>query len=353
MSIFFPAENWQRRFLENTILKIFLTIALSASLALASDRASAYFVYDYGKMLDMEHKSQNINWNARILFQNPLVLDWDATRIVNDGGKIFLLQAEFPFDLGSFILTPSFLYGRGKWEKGDFEYFYGKPDLPNISGFDISLLYNLNHTLGTSYYFGNAKLLNNENAKLFSSDFYFGNAFYKYAPKTYLNLSTGFAYANMETDGALTAQNQGYFLFPYAFYNAAGSLNVKAVYGIADLSFESESANYGIKLGSVLAIDGEMNGDMHYKHRKFYGDDEIFDSINTLYFKNSGLVFSVIEVNTKKIKLGEIFLQYGIQKPFIIPFGRIFPKKSINDGKSLNAKDIFLTLLTANINIYF
>jgi len=330
-----------------------LTIALFANLALASEKASAYFVYDYGKMFDIEHKSQNINWNAKILFQNPLSFDWDSTKMISDGGKIFLLQAEFPFDLGSFILTPSFLYGMGKWEKGDFEYFYGKPDLPNINGFEISLSYNFSHLLSANYYFGNVKLLNNRNAELFSSDFYFCNAFYKYAPKNYFSLSAGFASVNMEMDGALTAQNQSYFLFPYSFYSTAGSLDVKAIYGAADLNFGSGFASYGLKLGSVLAIDGEMNGNMHYKHRKFYGDDEVFDSINTLHFKNSGLVFSVIGVNTKKIKLGETLLQYGIQKPFIIPFGKIFSKNSINEGKSLSAKDIFLTLLTANLSVYF
>ena len=339
--------------MKNTILKVFSTVALLANLALASDRAGAYFIYDYGKMLDMEHKSQNINWSAGILFQNPLSLDWDSTKITSDGGKIFLLQAEFPVDLGSFVLTPSFLYGRGKWERGDFEYFYGKPDLPGINGLEISLSYNSSHLLSTGYYFGNAKLLNNGNTELFNSDFYLCKASYKYANKTYFDLLAGFAYANMETSGALTAQNQSYFLFPYSFYNASGSLDVKAIYGIADLNFESEFASYGLKLGSVLAIDGEMNGNMHYKHRKFYGRDEVFDSIGTLHFKNSGLVFSVIGVNTKRIKLGEVFLQYGIQKPFVIPFGKIFPGNPVNSEKSISAKDIFLTLLTANVNVYF
>jgi len=352
MFIFFRAENWRRRFLENTILKTLLAAALFANLALASDRASAYFVYDYGKMFDVEHKSQNINLDAKILFQNPLSFDWDSTKIVSDGGKIFLLRADFPFDLGSFVLTPSFLYGMGKWEKGDFEYFYGKPDLPSINGFEISLSHNFSHSLSAGYYFGNAKLLNNGNEELFSSDFYFCDVFYKYAPKAYFNLSAGFASANVEMGGALTAQNQSYFLFPYSFYSATGSLDVKAIYGIADLSFESEFASYGLKLGSVFAIDGEMNGNMHYKHRKFYGDDEVFDSINTLHFKKSGLVFSVIGINTKKIKLGDILLQYGVQKPFIIPFGKIFPQNPINEGKP-SAKDIFLTLLTANVSVYF
>jgi len=340
--------------LKSTILKAFLTIALFANPALASGGAGAYFIYDYGKMLDIEHKSQSINLNAKMLFQNPLSLDWDSTKITSDGGKIFLLQAGYSFDLGSFSLTPSFLYGMGKWEKGDFEYFYGKPDLPNINGFEISLSYHFIHLLSVSYYFGNAKLLNNQgDEELFNSDFYLCNAFYKYTPKTYFNLLTGFASANMETYGALTAQNQGYFLFPYNFYNAAGYLNVKAVYGMADLNFESKFANYGLKFGSVLAINGKMNGNMHYKYRKFYGTDEVLDSINTLYFKNSGLVFGVIGLNSKKIKLSEIFLQYGIQKPFVIPFGKVFPKNPINNEKSLNAKDIFLTLLTANINVYF
>jgi len=344
----------QRRFLKNTILKAFLTIALFANLAFASARASAYFIYDYGRMFDIEHKSQNINLNAKILFQNPLSLNWDSTKITNTGGKFFLLQTKFPFELGSFILAPSFLYGIGKWEKGDFEYFYGKPDLPAINGFEISLSYDFTHLLSTSYYFGNAKLLNNNgDEELFDSDFYLCNVFYKYAPKTYFNLAVGFTSANMETDGALTAQNQGYFLFPYNFYNATGYLNVKAVYGIADLNFASKFANYGLKLGGVLAIDGKMNGDMHYKYRKFYGTDEVFDSINTLHFKNSGLVFSTVGVNTKKIKFNEIFLQYGIQKPFIIPLGKIFPNNSTNNKKSLSTKDIFLTMLMANVNIYF
>lgn len=328
-----------------TSRKFLLTfIAFLANIALASNRASAYFVYDYGQMIDVESELNNIDWNAKFLFQNPISIYWNNTNIENDGGKVFLLQTQFPVELGSFILTPSFLIGTGEWENGDFDYFYGKPDLPYINGIDISLTYSIKHQLSASYYFGNAKIVNeikkkNATYELFNSDFYFGTIFYRYA-----FMYAGFAFASMKASGSLTEENQRYFLFPYKFYHLTGDLNVKAVYSMLDFRFA--------KLGVLYAIDGKMKGDMNYKYRKWFGTDEHFETLNPVRFKGSGFVFCLLGLETK-IKLGENHIQYGVFKPLAMPFGNVSPTSEVKSSKEELLKDVFLLGLTARVSVFF
>jgi len=334
----------QRCYLKSIISKVFFTsIVFFANIALASNRAGAYFVYDYGQMIDVESKLKNIDWNAKFLFQNSISIDWNNTNMVNEGGKIFLLQTEFPVELGSFILTPSFSIGTGEWENGDFQYFYGKPDLPYINGIDISLSYSTKHLLNASYYFGNAKILNkvdNETYELFNSDFYFGNIFYRYAC-----LYAGFAVANIKANGSLTAENQRYFLFPYNFYNLTGDLRIRVVYSMVDFRFA--------KLGVAYAIDGEMKGNMHYKYRKFYGTEEFFETLEPVQFKGSGFIFCLLGLETRKMRIGENYIQYGVFKPLAMPFGNVSPTSEVKPNRAKLLKDLFLLGLTARVNIFF
>lgn|GEM_PF-3160304 len=330
--------------MRNITSKLFaICIAFIANSAFASNRASAYFINDFGTMIEADSKIKHLEWNAKFLFQNPISVNWNNTKMINDGGQIFLLQTRFGVELGSFTLTPSFLTGTGEWEKGDFQYFYGQPDLPYIHGVDISLVYNTNHQLNASYYFGNAKVVNeimNTIYELFNSDFYFGTVFYRYS-----RLYAGFAFANVEASGSLTAENQRYFLFPYNFYSLAGDLNVKALYSMADLKFA--------KFGVVYAMDGEMKGDMHYKYRKFYGTEDHFETLNPVQFKGSGFFFCILGFETKKMRVGENHIQYGIFKPLAMPFGNVSPQSEVKPSNTELLKKAFLFGLTAAVNISF
>ncbi|GHV12121.1 hypothetical protein AGMMS49938_04040 [Fibrobacterales bacterium] len=321
------------------------------SFAFAFNEASAFYIYEYAKIYNFEHKNENLNLSATVLFQEPLSFDYASTKITSDGGNIFFLQTELSFAIGKGTFTPSFLFGRGKWQSGDFEYFYGKPHLPSINAF--SGTFNLgNSSVNAGFYFGKMQILNNEELELFNSDFYFSNVSYKYSAN-HLNATIGFVSANMNANGSLTAANQHYFLFPYSFYNADGLLKIKALYEITNLSFEGNFANYALKLGGVISLYGKMNGKMHYKHRKFYGQDEVFDTLATIQLKNNGFAFAILSINSKKIKFDKFAIQYGVQKPFIIPFGKSFNGISGETKNSVNLKDAFLSMLTANANIYF
>lgn len=340
--------------MRNTIPKVFLSLAFLASLAFASNtsnRAGANFVYEYGKMFEAELNSSRINLNAKILFQNPLSFDWNSTSIESDGGELVFLSASFPFSINTLTLKPSFLFGNGIWKRGDFEHFYGKPDLPNVLGFGMSF-YQGPSAFCVHYILGKAKLLNNnESAELFNSDFYIYNAFYKYDVNNNLDLAVGFAGLNAEAGGALTAENQGYFLFPYAFYEANGYLDAKAIYALANLKIKTASAEYGLDFGALTALSGKIAGNMHYKYRKFYGTEEVFETLNPVQIKNSGIAFSILSIKTKKISFGKNHIQYGIKKPFAVSFGEVFPKNEENSSDFL--KDIFLSGLTANVDIWF
>jgi len=337
--------------LRSIINKVFLSIAFFAALAFASNEAGANFVYEYGQMYKANFSSKNINFNAKALLQNQLVFNWNTTSIKNDGGEIVLLSFSFPFSTNLCTLEPSIMIGNGAWKKGDFQYFYGKPDLPAVLGFEMSI-----SNIDLFYFFGNAKLLNNqENRELFNSDFYLYNALYQYRINNGINLAAGFMGLNIEASGALTAENQGYFLFPYAFYNASGHLDAKALYALANLTLESSSAEYGLDFGMLEVLSGKLAGNMHYKYRKFYGTEEYIETLTPVQLKNSGIIFSILSIKTKKTKMGENYIQYGVHKPFALPFGAAFPNSFGNSeaSRDISVKDIILFGLTAGLNVYF
>ena len=324
------------------ITKVFLIFfAFFAELAFAFNEASAYFVYDWGKAFGAQIHGNKINLGASVLHQNRLFLNWNSADVKSDGGEFALFSLGIPFS----SFEASFLFANGNWQKGDFDYFYGKPDIPRILGVSFSFSHGSNF-LSASYITGNLKILNNsETTELFNSNFYAYNAFYKFGASENIDFSAGFAGLNLEASGALTAENQQYFLFPYLFYIADGYMNAKAVYGLANL--------YGIDFGIFYMLAGELKGNMHYKHRKFYGMDEVFDVLDPVKFKGSGIAFCVLNLRTEKIRLGKNHIQYGISKPLAMPFGKIFPS---GDGKAKSGellKDIFLWGLTATASVYF
>lgn len=342
--------------MRNIISRVFLILALCAKLAFALNEASAYFVYDYGRMFEADFNNEKINLNAKILFQNPFYFDWSSTDvkstvIENDGGEVIFLSADFPVNINSYILKPSFFFVGGSWEKGSFQYFNGKPDLPQVLGLGMSFYHGLN-LLSMHYILGKAEILSNdEEWKLFSSDFYIYNLFYKLGINKNIGIAAGFTGLNIEASGALTARNQGYFLFPYAFYEVNGKLNAKAAYAIADLKLESKIAEYSLNTGALMLVNGKLTGNMHYQYRKFYGTSEHFETLTPVQIKNNGIIFSILSIKTKKISIGKNYVQYGVQKPIAMPFGDAFPKSSGTGEVSLKAA--FLWGLTVNMNLYF
>ncbi len=339
--------------MKNITRKLIGSFVLLTSAAFASSKASASFVYELGEMVEAELETKAFHFNTKILFQNPLSFSWKSTDIRSDGGKIVLLTAGFPFRFSALSLKPSFLFAAGKWEEGEFEYFYGKPDLPRVLGTSLNADYAF-HKFGADFLSGNAKLLNNaEDAELFDADFYLYHAFYEFHAGSAFKFRAGFAGFKMEALGALTAGNQRYFLFPYAYYEACGTMNAKAVYGLATVSLESGFLKYGVDLGVFYLVDGKIKGNMHYQYRKFFGDEEVYDRIHP-ELKNSGLLFSVLSIKTKEIKIGKMAVTYRIQKPLAYPFGRIFPKGENTGSSGMNSvKKAILWGLSTGISIGF
>jgi len=345
--------------LRSIITKALLSLIFLATLAFASNEVGANFVYDYGEMYETGLKSENLDLSAKIMFQNPLFFNWNSTDIEINRGKIALFSASFPFGINSYVLEPAVLFGRGVWEEGDFQYFYGKPDLPIVFGFGMSF-YKGSNSLTVNYVYCGGKILNNQgNVELFNSDFYIYNALYKFNANRNLNLYAGFAGLNVEAYGALTAENQGYFLFPYLFYEIKERLNIKTIYGDVNLRLEFASAEYGIDLGALVAISEKMAGTLHYKYRKkfasYYGEKEVFRDFYPSQIRGNGIIFSILSIQTKKIRLGENYIQYGVKKPLAIPFGNFFSEsKNFNDPEhKMSIKDALLWGLTANASLYF
>ena len=349
-----------------------------AEFALAFNRASAYFIYDFGHLFEAQHKENNLNLNAKIFSQSSVTysFDWNQTEVESEGGEGVFFQIGFPSELLGGTFEPSFLFLKAEWQEGDFEYFYGKPHLPKALGIGFSFNRGA-HSIYSNYIVANGKILNNEgNIELFNSDFYLYNLLYKFKLNKNFKFYTGFAGINADASGALTAANQQYFLFPYSFYNVTGHINLKGFYGMINLKAYTDFAEYGIDLGAAVIAQESIEGKMHYKYRKFFGTEEVWETLYTTPIKGSGAVFAILEAKTKKIPLGKCFIQYEVLKPLALPFGKAFEKGLKSDflgeadegggengdeetskGESsedkITLKDIFLLGLTANFTIFF
>lgn len=338
--------------MRNTIRRLFFSVIFLVESALASNEVSAYFIYEYGKIFGIEHKDKNLVLDAKIFLQNPILFDLNSFDIESDGGELVMFSAKFPFKINSIVFESSFLFAGGNWDNGSFNFFNGKPFLPYVLGLGISIN-GAYQSLNMDYILLNGKILNNnEEFELFNSISYLYNVFYKLNANKNVNLYAGFAGLNTDFAGELTAANQQYFLFPYSFYKAEGYLNVKTMYGLANFKLETSFAEYGVYLGAITAINESFKASKHYKYRKFYGTDEFYQEMQPISLKGSGIAFLNLDVKTKKIKIGNSFIQYGIQKPLAIPFGDFFSSKK-EGSESYNIADILFFGLTANVNIIF
>jgi len=184
-----------------------------------------------------------------------------------------------------------------KFGKGDFYLFYGKPDIPAFVHIGLSAEYEKAHKAGFMYDKIDLAVLSNGDSSLFRSDnFCIGvNYEYSFAPPQKpwkIHAVSGVNYADIFIDGALTAANQQYFLFPYVFYNVTGSADAFIGWAMLSADIRGKYLNHRLKVGAGNVFGGKMYADAHYRYRKFYGDDEVSENVVKIGLAGTGIVFS-------------------------------------------------------------
>jgi hypothetical protein len=267
------------------------------------------------------------------------------TKITNDSAFGLYLGSKIGVNIGNFEITPACLFSKGKFGNGDFQFFKGKPDIPKFRFWGLVVEYDKKQKI--DFLYGNIDLdvLNNDymiiydndstifqsKSFVFAGNYKFSYSFSQKLPNFHAIL--GFAYAEISADGSLTPANQQYFLFPYRFYDVYGNANAFAAWTGAMLEIQRKYLNHNFTTGITNIFAGEINADVHYKFKKFFGDTEAKDTIDVINLSGAGALFFSYSLESPSLAIrNKVFINSGMKKILAVPYGtsKFSPKEEKN-----------------------
>jgi hypothetical protein len=244
----------------------------------------------------------------------------------NKGGEGFFVNPSLPVRLGAFTLTPSFLYGAAEWEDGSFYWFYGKPDIPALRVFGLDVSHEGRQRLSAKYFSLDLDILNNEETLLFESRFTGFFASYTESRRysqTWLEAGLGWLYAAGSLQGALTAENQQYWLFPFAFFHVDASVRTHIGHASLSILYKPSVFRYSLALGALYIFRGHLDVTGHYRRKNIFGGGEFLENIDAGDFSHIGLAYMLVDAGIRP-KIGQSKMarfSLGLQKAFLLPWG--------------------------------
>jgi hypothetical protein len=283
-----------------------------------------------GTLISFESRFTRKPWGLRLgagfFFQSETEGAFDKALIKNEGGRGYYIGTSFSFPEGALVLTPSFVYGSGNWDEGSLYWFWGKPDVPAFwsAGLSAGLA---DHLLRFAYLSLDADILNNDGAALFDSHADFFSAAYAFSrrgAKNQFEGTLGGLYARGEIAGVLSAENQGYMLFPYGFYRIQGNFEALLIHGGVRLLRPLGAFQYKVQLGLVQALWGVISADIHYKEKKLFGGNEGYETLGLPGLGGTGAGFIRLAVAMPALPIGrggKTRFSPELEKLFFIPWG--------------------------------
>lgn len=254
--------------------------------------------------------------------------------VLNEGGAGFFIGAQASVRLGTFALSPVFLYSRGSWKEGDMYWFFGKPALPRLCAYGLDISHDLsqlyNHSLGFRLFDSDLRIVTNDDKPIFDSAWNGGVFFYRFAaewPKTAFRGTLGWLYADAGAGGALSTSNQPYFLFPYQFYNVEADLKANAGFAALSLRHSRGIFAYNIDLGILHFFHAFAHWDIHYKQKWLFGGNEVNEDAD-LDLGGIGAAFMILKASIPDIPVTQkARLSLTLQKILALPWGysKLFP----------------------------
>jgi hypothetical protein len=274
--------------------------------------------------------------------QQPVTAAMEKVTVSNDGGRGYFLQFKTPLRFGPFGVTPCFVYGSADWAKGDLYWFFGKPDLPSlfVYGCDFGLEHHerYGHGLVFRRLSADLNITGNENGSLFDTRINAGLFLYRFSLETLRTSFTGslgWLYSGASFDGALTASNQPYFLFPFLSFDITAEFEIQA--GLAAFGFRRRRGIvlYGFDLGAFHIFFDRGGVDTHYKMKRLFGGKEDSERIE-VELKGFGGAFLLLKAELPELRVGTGGgrLSLGARKAFVVPWGydKFLPSGTGSDG---------------------
>jgi hypothetical protein len=247
--------------------------------------------------------------------------------IKNGGGKGGLIALTIPFRFGGFGLDLSCVYAASSWDNGSFYWFNGRPSLDGFYGGGLSLSYGghslLFHTASTD---GN--ILSPQDERLFDWDLYVLHSAWQYSRESgrfEIRAGLGAVWGAANLEGALTASNQHYALFPYLFYEVEGTVSALIGHGGLELKYHGRFFEGGIALVAVQTMRSNSEASIHYKQKNLFGGAERLESHNPPDLGKAGCVFLAVDagmiLSSSLGRASNPRFKLGLKKTFALPWG--------------------------------
>lgn len=279
--------------------------------------------------------------------------------ITNYGARGFYLGSKLGLNIRDIRFTPSFLFARGRFEDGDFHYFFGKPDVPYLLHFGLSAEFRERHKIGVSHQNFALNIVNNNEMPLFNSENYvFGiNYRHLFLPQRLLKLNgiLGANYVNLSASGSLSPANQQYFLFPYMFFNIDGTVNAFVVWTAFSFELQRKILQHHFVVGAANIFSGDFNADAHYLYKRFFGGREGREVL-TQNLNNTGFPFVLYYLKSPNLNIRDrVNINFGLRNIIGVPFGIA---KYMGDGSSddrnisdkIGRRDLVKTILLSGLS---
>ena len=295
------------------------------------------FLLTYSGKAGFDSPLAGFNVESGFFQHSPLYANFEKAVLYNNGGSGSFWNFSLPLHFGRLNIEPSFFYGKAGWEDGSLYWFFGKPDISGLGVYGLNVRY-AQHAAGFHYFFMDADIVSDTGEPLFDSHFNAWTAHYQFSleRKNFRLAGTlGWLYAGAELEGALTASNQHYALFPFNFFNINGSLGLHTGFAAFSLKYRRAIFQYGIDLGAAHIFSGAGAADVHSKMKRLFGGEETFETVS-LETGGTGAAFMRLDAGAVELRTGKkVRLSLGLRKLFLIPWG--YKQFLPNEGAAADA----------------
>jgi hypothetical protein len=282
----------------------------------------------------------------------------EAFSMNNEGGRLFFAGIKAPAYFGEWTVAPVLGFGSGAWDEGNLYWFFGKPEIPALALYGLSLAYQKKHELAFRHLSMDMNVLNNDAELLFDSRLDGHAAYYRFSlaiSSLRLGGSLGALHAAGRIDGSLTASNQHFAYFPYFFWDLDGSFDAYAGFATLDAKQSFSIFQYSVMIGAAHIFQSEGLADIHYRNKTLFGGEEAFDT-KSLDLSGLGAAFILLDAGPRSLRLGNrARLSLGLKKLFVVPWGyeQARPGASTSPGESASsAGGLLQTVLLSGLSFY-
>jgi hypothetical protein len=298
-------------------------------------------------------------------------LDIGDVQMYNEGGKANFFNFSLPLYLGPFTLVPSFLTGYGYLYDGSLYWFFGKPLIPSVYGYGLSAGYAETQSLELRSLNTEPEIRSNQGEPLFTANLNIFLVSYtlRIGPhpakqedrRRRFEGTAGWLYTGGSAEGALTASNQHYALFPFSFFAATGSLDAHIAFGLIRLLFRPSIFRFDVAVGAAHVLSGEAKGGYHFKMKRLFGGSEFLGELDPVELDNTGLAFLLLEggiVLQSPYRPASCGISLGFQKAFAVPWGyeKFIPEASSGTdstgGVPAFDPELLRTILLSGLSLY-